>query len=88
MKKAIILASIVILIAVFIITALAGASPYEPYNQVTTWTKAVCNGNSCIDVEISCKGDKIFDIKPISGMVQFSEGWEDTRPESFRNKWC
>lgn len=91
MKKTLILSLIAIMIILFIITALVGAFPFIAYNSnpITTWTKAICNeDNYCLDTQITCQGDKIVDIKPVTEGIYFSKGWTDPRPETFKSKWC
>lgn len=50
--------------------------------------KAICSGNYCIDVKITCVNGELIDIEPIPEGVYFSGDWEDPRPEEFKNKWC
>ena len=80
-----------------VMTTLPVALPFETDTRPsdnkmlewTMWTKAVCNEeNYCIDVQITCEGDKVVDITPVAEGIYFSSDWEDPRPEEFRNKLC
>ena len=53
-----------------------------------SFTKAVCDGNSCIDVNISCEGDKIVSLELSSDLKEFPENWEDPRTEEEKEKLC
>jgi hypothetical protein len=34
-----------------------------------SWTKAICNGNKCIDVLIECKNGNVVSLRPMSDLV-------------------
>lgn len=76
----IILVIISFLIPTLIITPLTGRAT-EPVNQTYTYTKAICNGsNYCEDHVITCEGEEVKSIQPITGAaVQFEDDWEDPR---------
>lgn len=57
-------------------------------NETTTWTKAVCSGNSCQDFLITCSGDEFVEMEPLTGLVSFSDSWEDPRSLEDREKLC
>lgn len=85
-----------ILLTGFILTALAGALPYgietssdNGAREWTTWTKAICSEeNYCIDILITCDGNRVVDLKPLSEGIYFSSGWEDKRPLDLKNQYC
>ncbi len=77
------------LLAILIITTLARALPSEAdVKNKAVWMKAICSGNYCIDVKITCVNGELIDIEPVPEGVYFSGDWEDPRPEEFKNKWC
>jgi hypothetical protein len=47
-----------------------------------TWTTAVCDDDSCIDVLIECELGSVKSMVPVSELKKFPEGWEDPRGES------
>lgn len=47
-----------------------------------TWTKAICEGNTCRDYEITCKDGEAIEINPVSGFVVFDPDWEDLREDT------
>lgn len=54
-----------------------------------TWTKAICNENSCQDYIIECRGEKFIKQTPITGaVIQKPENWTDLRDENMINKTC
>ncbi len=85
-----------ILLSGFIITALAGALPYgietssdNGAREWTTWTKAICSEeNYCIDILITCDGNRVVDLTPLSEGIYFSSDWEDKRPPHLKNQYC
>ena len=83
---------IVILASIFLInTTITGNIIKEQENTSNyMYTKALCNEtNYCEDNEISCKGNEIISIIPITGAaVQHSEEWIDPRPNEDRDKIC
>ena len=76
------------LLAILIITALARALPSTDDKNKAVWMKAICSGNYCIDVKITCEDGRLTNIEPVPEGVYFSGDWEDPRPEEFKNKWC
>jgi hypothetical protein len=83
MKKIIITLSIlVILIAVFLFFVIRPnltGKVIETY----TYTRAICNkSNYCQDHEITCKGNDLTSIKPITGaFIQHPKDWKDPRQQ-------
>jgi len=57
-------------------------------NSRYSYTKAICEGNSCVDYEVVCNGDELVDMKPVTGAVIFPSDWEDPRDEEMKNKLC
>lgn len=55
-----------------------------------TYTKAICDeSNFCQDNEITCQGNEIKSIIPITGeVIQHSQDWQDPRTEQDKNKLC
>ena len=53
-----------------------------------SYTKAICDGNSCVDYEIACNGSELVDMKPVTGAVVLPSDWEDPRDEEMKNKLC
>lgn len=98
MKKAAIILIIIIIIVITIIFSilflnpnLTGSAIENQENENTyTYTKAICNNTHfCQDNEISCKGEEIVSVSPISGAaVQFDQDWEDPRDEEVIKKVC
>ncbi len=92
-KKTISYAILLVIITTLLPAALSFETDARPSNnkmlEWTMWTKAVCNEeNYCIDVQITCEGDRVVDIKPVAEGIYFSREWEDPRPEEFRDKLC
>ncbi|MCH7568770.1 MAG: hypothetical protein IIA87_05090 [Nanoarchaeota archaeon] len=52
-------------------------SEEKPFDY--TWTKALCDGNTCQDYEIVCLNGEVKSTRPVSGFVTFSKNWEDPR---------
>jgi len=44
-----------------------------------SYTKAVCNATSCIDVVVNCSNGKITETKQIGNFSDFGSSWNDTR---------
>lgn len=82
-EELMILGAILVVMAI-VLSSLVGSR----VTGYTTWTKAICNNNSCQDFEITCQGKELIDIKPISNIVIFDDSWEDSRPEELKNSWC
>jgi hypothetical protein len=38
-----------------------------------SYTKAICNGEKCIDILIHCENGQAVNIKPVSDLVEFNE---------------
>ena len=75
-----------ILIGMLMLVAFAGISyAYGFDNQESSyeysWTTAICSGNSCQDFLIVCNDKEVVDTQPLTGLVTFSDGWEDPRGE-------
>ena len=91
MKKRIILSIIAVFLAIFtavMVQALPANSYISSNDEITIWTKAICNDNGyCIDVQVVCEGSKLVGMKPIPGPIYHSEDWEDPRPTSLKAKW-
>ncbi len=70
------------------------SSNQENYVEIQGYThsstKAICTeDNFCQDYEIFCENSEVISIAPITGaVVQFSEDWQDPRPNEIRNKFC
>jgi len=43
--------------------------------DIKVYTKAFCNDNSCIDLEVTCIGGNVVKIKPIGNLILRSEDW-------------
>jgi hypothetical protein len=55
----------------------------DSYIPDQTLTKAVCNGNGCVDVKISCKNGSVVNLELVSeNIVEFESGWKDSRDPS------
>jgi len=82
--------SFTILIGIVLIFIIVNAVKTEPKVVPTsTWTKAICNEeNYCLDIQITCSGDEIIDIKPTGEGAYFPKDWEDLRPVEIIEKWC
>lgn len=53
-------------------------------NYYSTYTSAVCEGNTCMDYLFTCLNNEVVNYVPISGFVTFGEDWVDKR--DIRNK--
>ncbi len=88
MKQAIIILSLVLILVgallIFSIKTLTGQAVANRYS----YTKAVCNENSCQDYEIECEGNKVVNMKAVGKVVQLPENWQDLRDEEMREKLC
>ena len=40
-----------------------------------TWTKAICNGNKCIDIVVYCEQGNVVKVEPISDVKEFDANW-------------
>lgn len=49
--------------------------------EIREWTTAICEGNVCRDYLVKCEGEKVIEMRPVTGFVVFPEDWEDTRIE-------
>lgn len=48
--------------------------------SISHYTKAICNSNNeCIDVKISCQGNKLIGLEPVSELVKYEANWTDPR---------
>ncbi len=65
---------------------LTGAAIQDTNNY--SYTKAICDENSCQDYEIVCKGGEVLSMKPITDPVIFPSDWEDPRDPETINKFC
>ena len=45
------------------------------------YTTALCEGSACRDYVVTCLDGEAINLDPISGMVIFSDDWEDTRED-------
>jgi hypothetical protein len=53
-----------------------------------SYTRAICDGSYCIDILIECNAEKIINIRPVTELIDFGEGWEDPKPRELINRWC
>lgn len=90
---------ILVLTAMFLVlvgTAVFGSQSFITGNVVSenkyfySYTKAICDeDNFCQDYEISCSGDEVMKLSPITGAVaKFPSDWEDPRSKEAREKIC
>ena len=63
-----------------------GEAPLAP--SPTTWTKAVCNDNYCMDVEITCRDGNVIAINPLPHCVYYPRDWQYARSEKYENRLC
>lgn len=58
--------------------------------DIISFTKAICDyeNNSCVDVKISCLGDKVVGIELSSDIKKFPVSWEDPRTVEEISKLC
>jgi hypothetical protein len=59
-------------------------------NDYHSHTKAICSDtNYCIDILISCNGDRVINIKPITEGMYF-DGWlvDEFRNQTHNESWC
>lgn len=56
--------------------------------DMSSWTKAVCDGNSCIDINITCAGDKVISMELSSDLKKFPPSWKDLRTQEELEKIC
>ena len=57
-------------------------------NNTYSWTKAVCDEGSCIDIKITCDGDRVVDLQLSSDLKEFSPNWIDPRSNLEKEKLC
>ena len=91
MKKRPVISFVMVFLALFTLAFVQAlpASVSEDGDEVTIWTRAICNDNGfCIDVEVVCQADRLIDMKPIPAGIYHSDDWEDARPTDFKAKWC
>lgn len=76
----------IILFVLFILLAFGACYYYISINVEnnfhSTKTRALCSGTTCRDFLISCYGQEVIEIAPISGFVTFGEDWIDKRYSS------
>lgn len=72
------------------ITGNAVNVPDEENSNLTFFTKAICNyqNNSCVDVKISCIGNKVSGVELASDAKEFPADWEDPRNAAERERLC
>lgn len=88
-KLNIVLSTIILGIILFFI--IVNAFETEPKQKIptSTWTKAVCNEkNYCLDIQITCSENEVFNIQPTGELARFPENWVDPRPIEIIEKWC
>ena len=81
--------TLVLLVVIVSFNISGGDSNDSEYNYTSSWTKAICNENSCQDYIIYCNGDEFVRQTPITGAVMsIPENWEDPRDEGMKEKIC
>ena len=85
---------VLILIASFIVLGLTltgkAVDISDNFNKIGTYdpskipfdysyTTAICEGNKCRDFVVTCLDGEAIHLDPVSGMVIFSDNWEDLR---------
>lgn len=55
-----------------------------------SWTKAVCNYEIkiCVEMYIECNGNKLINMTPISESIYMGNYWVDPRSQEWLNRWC
>ena len=53
-----------------------------------SFTKAICDKDSCQDYEIVCENGSVLSTSPITEKISHTENWEDPRTEEEINKMC
>ncbi|MBS3081799.1 hypothetical protein J4416_02590 [Candidatus Pacearchaeota archaeon] len=53
----------------------------DNFNYESTYTSAVCSGNTCQDYLFTCINGETVNSRAISGLVTFSDDWVDLRTE-------
>jgi hypothetical protein len=82
-----------IALVLIILLAIASITTYVLTGQVVSdkynYTKAICDENNfCQDYLITCEGNDLADISPITGAtIQQSSDWTDPRGEQ-TNNYC
>lgn len=66
---------------------LAGSIAQEKI-ETSSWTKAICQGNECQDFLILCSGKELIEMKPLTGLIVFSDSWVDTRSQEQKERVC
>ena len=46
-----------------------------------SYTRALCDGNKCIDYYIECENGSVIGMKDISGLAIFEDNWTDNRKD-------
>ncbi|OIO80200.1 hypothetical protein AUJ84_04105 [Candidatus Pacearchaeota archaeon CG1_02_32_132] len=78
MKKALILILLLLIIFSAFVILTKGE---ERISYDYTHTKAICQGNSCQDFLITCSDNELVEMVPLTGLVTFSDDWEDRRSD-------
>ena len=73
-----------LLLIVFTCFFVAGYYVMFDEDFTTTYTRAVCNGNTCADYEFTCFNGEIVNSVLISGLVTFDMNWTDLREDKNR----
>jgi len=54
-----------------------------------SYTKAICEGDTCQDYVILCNGQELISQTPITGaQMKIPSGWEDPRPQELVAGFC
>lgn len=73
----------IFLLGLFFLSGITGSVVFDNY----TYTKAICESNSCRDYVVACEGNMVNMI-PTGNFVQFSENWSDPREKKDIEKLC
>jgi hypothetical protein len=63
---------------------------FSKQNDYHSFTKAICSDNNyCIDILISCNGDRVINIKPITEGMYFDNNLVNGyRNQTYNESWC
>jgi len=86
-------------ILIIILVAIGGVLGFKIIEQTITgatiqnvnnysYTKAICDKNSCIDYQITCKNGELLDMKPLTEAVILPSNWQDPRTQEMIDRVC
>ncbi len=89
-KTTFIISAIFVLASATLFALTLNTSNKEEINsREYSYTKAICEGDSCQDYVIVCNGSKVLSKEPITGAsITIPTNWEDPRPQEIADGFC